>query len=280
MTATLFVVPTPIGNLDDLTRRAERVLGAVQLVAAEDTRRTAKLLSHLGLSTPTMSLHEHNEREKTAVVLRRLAAGDDVALVTDAGTPLVADPGAALVRAARAAGFRVEALPGPSAVLTALVASGLAADEFTFLGFVPARRRLRDAWLRRAAAEPRPVVFFEAPHRVRETLEEAARLCGDRDAAIARELTKVHEEVVTGRLRDLVDRLGEPRGEYTIVLAPDRTTPGPSGLPSDAELWREFCALTGEGGLGRREAVAALARRYGAATRDAYAAVERARPRS
>lgn len=277
MGATLFLVPTPIGNLDDITRRAVHVLGRVALVAAEDTRRTARLLGHLGLSPETISLHEHNERGKVAVVLARLEAGDDVALVTDAGTPLVSDPGALLVRAARDAGYRVEALPGPSAVLTALVASGLASDEFTFLGFVPAKRSLRGPWLRRAASEPRPVVFFEAPHRVRETLEEAARLFGHREVAIARELTKVHEEVVTGRLADLVGRLGEPRGEYTIVLAPDSTPAPVAGLPADAELWQEFCGLTGAGGLTRREAVSVLARRYGAAARETYAAIERAR---
>jgi 16S rRNA (cytidine1402-2'-O)-methyltransferase len=276
---TLFLVSTPIGNLDDLSRRAARVLGSVALVAAEDTRRAAKLLNHLGLSTPTTSLHEHNEHRKIADLLGRLRAGDDVAYVTDAGTPLVSDPGADLVRAAREAGLRVEAIPGASAVLAALVASGLAGDEFTFLGFVPAKRWARDDWLRRAAAEPRPVVFFEAPHRLRETLDAAVRFFGNRQVAIARELTKVHEEVVTGRLGDIQARLGPPRGEYTIVVAPDETGTPAGELPPDAALWREFCDLTGAGGLGRREAVSTLARRYGHATREVYTAIERARAR-
>lgn len=278
MPGTLFLVATPIGHLEDITIRALRVLREVSLVAAEDTRRTAGLLAHYGIHTPQVSFHAHNERARTAELLERLRQGESIALVSDAGTPLVSDPGHALVRAAREAGIRVEAVPGPSAILAALVSSGLAADTFTFLGFPPAGRRQRDRWLAALAAEPRPVVFFEAPHRIQATLAEAAAVLGDRPIALAREITKLHEEVLVGTAAELAARLREPRGEFTVVVgAPPNEPAGAPGPLDEAALWRSFCDLTARERLTRREAVATLARRLGRPAREVYAALERAR---
>jgi 16S rRNA (cytidine1402-2'-O)-methyltransferase len=196
--------------------------------------------------------------------------------VSDAGTPLLSDPGSRLVRAAVAAGLRVEAIPGASAVVTALVGSGLPADTFSFLGFVPARASERRRWLLAAGAEPRTVVFFEAPHRIRATLAEALALLGDREVVVARELTKVHEEHLRGPLRAVLARLVEPRGEFTVVMAAAPAEPPPAAL-DDEEALEEFRQLTARDGLSRREAVATLARRHGLPARDVYAAVERAK---
>jgi 16S rRNA (cytidine1402-2'-O)-methyltransferase len=278
MPGTLYLVSTPIGNLDDISPRAVRVLREVSLVAAEDTRRTAGLLRHLGISTPTTSLHAHNEHEKTAALLERLAGGVSVALVSDAGTPLVSDPGAALVRAARDAGIRVEAVPGASAVLAALVASGLPCDTFAFLGFVPARAGQRETWLRAAAAEPRTVVCFEAPHRIRETLADIATLLGDRQMALARELTKLHEEVLSGTAAEVLAQLREDRGECTLVIAQAPGDEQDTSVTTDAQVWHAFVHLTDREGFGRREAVTALARRFGRPPREIYAAIERGKP--
>lgn len=275
MPGTLFVVSTPIGNLEDITLRALRVLREAAVIAAEDTRRTRGLLTHFDIRTPLLSLHEHNERARVPALLARLQAGSPVALVTDAGTPLVSDPGALLVERARSAGIRVEAVPGASAVLAALVSSGLATDSFTFAGFTPSGARARHAWLETLAAEPRPVVFFEAPHRIRATLTELLAVAGDRRVTLARELTKVHEQVATGPLSQALATLDTPRGEFTVVLAAAADEPVPD--VSDAGLWHEFASLTARDGLGRREAVAALARRYRRPARAVYAALERAR---
>jgi 16S rRNA (cytidine1402-2'-O)-methyltransferase len=279
MPGTLFVVSTPIGNLEDITLRALRVLREVAVIAAEDTRHTRGLLTHFDIRTPLLSLHEHNERARVPALLARLLGGEGVALVADAGTPLVSDPGATLVEEARAAGVRVEAVPGPSAVLAALVASGLSASSgFTFAGFPPAKAGARTAWLEAIAAEPRPVVFFEAPHRIRATLTALEAIAGNRRVAVARELTKLHEEVVSGPLREAISGLDAPRGEFTVVLAPGDSEPVPD--VSDERLWDEFRALTGQDRLSRREAVAALARQYQRPARSVYAALERMRARS
>jgi 16S rRNA (cytidine1402-2'-O)-methyltransferase len=277
MPGVLYLVATPIGHLDDITIRAVRVLREVALVAAEDTRRTATLLRHLEIPTPTTSLHAHNEHEKAARIVDRLLAGDSVALVSDAGTPLISDPGAPLVAAARAAGIRVEAIPGPSAALAALVCSGLPTASFTFLGFVPARAGDRDAWLRAAAAEPRTLVFYDAPHRVRETLSAIAVVFGERQMALARELTKVHEEVLTGTAASILERLTEDRGEFTLVIGPPPEETGTAPVPADAQLWAAYRELTDREEFGRREAITALARRYGLPAKQIYAAIERAK---
>ena len=179
LTGSLYVVSTPIGNLDDITVRALNTLKSVGLVAAEDTRRTGLLLRHFGIATPTTSLHEHNESEKLPALLQKLADGVDIALVSDAGTPLVADPGQRFIAAAIENGIRVVPIPGASAVLAALAASGYAADEFVFAGFAPSRSKDRKLWLARLAEEPRAVVFFETPHRIQQALAEMADILVD-----------------------------------------------------------------------------------------------------
>src|SRR3954469_12519312 len=217
MPGTLFVVATPIGNLEDITVRALRVLREVALIAAEDTRRTANLLARHAITTKTTSLHEHNEGRKAAAIVERLQAGDDVALVSDAGTPTVSDPGTRLVRDAIAAGVKVEAIPGPSAVLTALAVSGLTTDAFTFLGFPPTKRNERARWFERLSRAPGPVIFFESPHRIESTLQALAVTVGDRPILLARELTKLHEQLVRGPISKVLEELGAPRGEFTVV---------------------------------------------------------------
>lgn len=277
MTGTLFVVATPIGNLEDVSFRAVRQLKEVALIAAEDTRRTAVLLQRHGIATPTTSFHEHNERERLPGLLSRLERGESIAVVSDAGTPGISDPGFRLVRAALDRGLRVEAIPGASAVLTALVVSGLPIHRFVFEGFAPPKAMARRAWLEQLAGETRTVAFYEAPHRLRATLSEALAVLGDREAVVARELTKLHEEVARGRLSVLLEHFQEPRGEVTVVLAGQSENTGQCvAAPSDTDLCLEFGQLT-ETGLGRREALTALARRYGMPSRDLYAALERAK---
>src|SRR5687768_14159175 len=194
MAGTLYVVATPIGNLEDVTLRALRILREVSLIAAEDTRRTARLLQHYSISTRTTSLHAHNERGKAAGLIERLKAGESVALVSDAGTPLISDPGHALVTEARAAGIRVEAIPGASAVMAALSASGFGGEGFTFLGFPPSRPSDRSAWFDALHKIGRLTVLFEAPHKLTRTLDDLAAVFGaGHEIAIGRELTKAHE---------------------------------------------------------------------------------------
>jgi 16S rRNA (cytidine1402-2'-O)-methyltransferase len=219
--ATLFLVATPIGHLEDITLRALRVLREASLIAAEDTRHTRKLLTHFEITTPLTSYHEHSGPARTEAVVAALAAGD-VALVSDAGTPLLSDPGQALVRAALAAGHTVVPIPGPSAAIAALVASGLSTDHFTFVGFLPRRSSDRRAVLARFAQAPETLLLYEAPHRLLACLDDLLAVLGDRHATLARELTKVHEEFRRGRLAVLrADYAhGEaPRGEFTIVIA-------------------------------------------------------------
>ena len=275
---TLFLVATPIGNLEDISLRALRVLRSVSLVAAEDTRRTAKLLSHFDIHTPTTSFYEQVEREKTPRLISRLEAGDSLALVSDAGTPGISDPGYRLARAAIDAGFRVEAIPGASSVLTALVSSGLPTSTFSFVGFPPPRAQARDRWLADVCARRETMVFFESPHRVRATLEAILRVVGDRPVAVGRELTKVHEELLRGTVSSVLGRLTEERGEFTIVLAAADDPPRVAEpFPPSDQLLAIFGQMTNGGGLSRREAIGRLAERYGLSSREIYRAVEGAK---
>jgi 16S rRNA (cytidine1402-2'-O)-methyltransferase len=218
---TLYLVATPIGNLEDITLRALRILREVSLIAAEDTRRTRKLLSHHAIPARLVSLHEHNERTRAPEVIARLLAGESIALVSDAGTPGLSDPGVELVRQASAAGIAVVPLPGPSAFVAALVASGLPTAPATFLGFLPAATSERQRVLDAHRALPHTIVIYEAPHRVLKALAAIRDAWGDRKIAVARELTKVHEEVFRGTIGDAIARFTNhrPQGELTLVVA-------------------------------------------------------------
>jgi 16S rRNA (cytidine1402-2'-O)-methyltransferase len=276
MSGILYVVATPIGNLEDVTFRALRILREVSLIAAEDTRRTSRLLQQYSISTPTTSLHEHNERSSSARLLGRLAAGESIALVSDAGTPAISDPGARLVAAAHEAGIRVEPVPGPSAAIAAVSASGFTGDEILFLGFPPSRSKDRKLWFHRLVDEPRVLVFYEAPHRIRATLTDAFEIMGDRQAVLCREISKIHESVVKCPISRLLSTGFPERGEFTVVLEPasDRVV-AHAGLPSDLEVATEFGRITNTTAARRRESVKAIARKYGVSTRAVYEAVER-----
>jgi 16S rRNA (cytidine1402-2'-O)-methyltransferase len=222
----LFIVSTPIGNLGDITRRAVEVLGAAQAVAAEDTRRSRALLSHLGIGNrPVLALHAHSSDGALAAVIERLLAGEDVALVTDAGTPAVSDPGRALVALARARGVAIHVIPGPSAVTAAVALSGLVEGPFTFVGFWPRQPAARREAVQRVAKSREAVVFFESPQRLSDTLRELAAELPEREAFIGRELTKLHEEGVAGRLSELAVPERSWRGEIVAVVAPSRVEP-------------------------------------------------------
>jgi 16S rRNA (cytidine1402-2'-O)-methyltransferase len=222
-TNTIFLVPTPIGNLGDITLRAIEVLKSVDLILAEDTRHTGKLLKHYNIQTPMSSFHQHNEHGKVKDVIARLKGGESLALVTDSGTPSISDPGFLLVRECVREGIRVECLPGATALVPALVLSGFPTDHFCFEGFLPVKKG-RVTRLKDLASEPRTIVLYESPHRLIKTLRELALNLGiHRQAVVCRELTKIHEEVVRGTLEELVTHFEktEPRGEIVIVVSPN-----------------------------------------------------------
>lgn len=223
MPGKLIVVATPIGNLDDLSPRARRALVEADLVACEDTRHTGRMLSRLGIEARLLSLHEHNERQRVPRILEQLEDGMQVALVSDAGTPLLSDPGFLLVRGAAAQAIPVEHVPGASAILTALVVSGLPPYPFTFLGFPPPRKGKRQRFFDRFSGLAHTLIFFESPHRIVASLEDARQMLGDRLAAVGRELTKLHEETVRGRLSEIHSDLSARssiKGEFTVVIGP------------------------------------------------------------
>jgi 16S rRNA (cytidine1402-2'-O)-methyltransferase len=270
----LVLVGTPIGNLEDLSPRAARTLAEADLVAAEDTRRTRVLLDHLGVRVPLTSVHEHNEDRRADALLDRVAAGQIVAVVTDAGTPGLSDPGFVLVRQARARGLPVAAVPGPAAALQALVLSGLPLDRFAFEGFLPRRAGARARRLAELAGDPRTLVFYVAPHRAAEDLRAMAEAFGQRQAALARELTKLHEEVWHGDLPALAARAAEGvRGEVTVVVA---GAPPPAAEEDPARLAARVDELVGAG-MDRRAATAAVAKAAGVPKRVVYQALLDAR---
>ncbi|PLX81642.1 MAG: 16S rRNA (cytidine(1402)-2'-O)-methyltransferase [Desulfuromonas sp.] len=261
MPGTLYLVATPIGNLEDFTFRALRILKEVGLVAAEDTRHSRKLFSHYGIDTPLTPFHEHNERQKGERLLVRLQAGEDVALISDAGTPLVADPGFDLVRRCCAEGIAVTAIPGPVAAVVALSLSGLPSDRFAFENFLPAKAGARMRCIEELKGERRTLVFYEAPHRLAVTLRDLASVFGsEREAAVARELTKLHEELARASLGELAERYAaeKPRGEIVLVVAGAPETP-PADESEVRSVLRELLA----GGMKPRQAVKDVAKRYG-----------------
>jgi 16S rRNA (cytidine1402-2'-O)-methyltransferase len=273
--SSLFVVSTPIGNLEDLTRRAERVLREADHIAAEDTRRTGLLLKHLEIRSEMVSLHEHNEASRVDQILGWLGAGESVALVTDAGTPLVSDPGGRVVQAVAEAGFQVVPIPGPSAVLAALAGSGLPVDRFVFLGFPPRKGRAREDFLARVGDSAEVTVLFESPERTGRTLADLARACGeDRRVVVARELTKLHEEFRRGTAGELAAYYSgeKPRGEVTLVVDAAGEAPSPGG---DEVLARARTLL--EAGDRPSGVARTLARELGISRNEAYAMVQEVR---
>lgn len=275
LTGKLFVVATPIGNLEDVTLRALRVLGEVDLIAAEDTRRTAKLLGHFKLSTPTISFHEHNERRRTPQLVAHLRDGKNLALVTDAGTPGICDPGYRLVVAALEAGIIVIPVPGPSALLAALSASGLPTDSFTFAGFLPSRPVARRRAIASLTSEPRTLVIYEAPHRVRRTLADLAASVGRRRACVARELTKIHEEWRRGTLEELAGMGLPERGEFVLVIEGQSVPPTE---PVEAGAVRRAYNELVRAGAARKEAIKEVAARYGVPARTIFRLLETTNP--
>ena len=269
---TLFVVGTPIGNLEDLSGRARRVLGAVDLVAAEDTRRAGLLLKRIGGRARFLSFFEGNERERVPQIVDLLAAGQDVALVSDAGMPGISDPGYRLVAACAEAGLSVDVVPGPSAALAALVASGLPTDRFAFEGFLPRAGRARKERLAAIAADPRTVVLFESPRRTARSLADVLAACGDRRAAVCRELTKVHQEVLRGTLSELAASLAgrDLRGEVTLVVEGAPAVAGGIGEIEEAVALAR--SLTKEG-MRKRDAAKEAAARSGVPARKLYEAL-------
>ena len=275
MPGTLFVVATPIGNLEDITIRALRVLREVAVIAAEDTRRTAHLLARHGISTPTTSLHEHNEAGKSGALVARLQGGNSIALVSDAGTPTVSDPGGRLIRMAIDAGIRVEPVPGPSAVLTALAASGLPTDAFSFVGFPPTRSKDRKSWFDRVAQVRGTIVFFEAPHRIQATLHELHRVVGECEVAVGRELTKIHEELVRGPIKLVAESISEGRGEYTVVVNIGLMTESSGPVATDtASVVAEVAKMSSMSGVTKRKAINIVARKHGIAPNQVYGILE------
>jgi len=269
MAGTLYVVSTPIGNLEDLSPRARDVLARADLLACEDTRVTGKLLRRFGIRTPSVSYHEHNERERAPELLARLEEGKDVALVSDAGTPLVSDPGYRLVRAAREAGVSVRAIPGPSAVLAALSVSGLPTSRFTFVGFLPPKGKARETAVAALGSFDHTLVLFESGARIARLLSELSAAFGSREATVLREMTKLHEEHRSGSLPDLAEWASSRafKGELTLVVSgrtPD--SPGPVSVSSLAPRFQELR----EGGLSARAAAKLLAKELGLSSREVY----------
>jgi 16S rRNA (cytidine1402-2'-O)-methyltransferase len=270
---TLYVVATPLGNLEDVTLRALRVLREAALVACEDTRRTARLLQAHGIATPTTSYYEHNERWKGERILEALRSGRAVALVSDAGTPGVSDPGYRLVREARAEGIPVVPVPGPSAAVAALSVSGLPTDRFLFVGFLPARAGARKRALEALASARETLVIYESPVRVVAALDDMGAAFGDREAFLCREATKVHEEYVRGTiasLRALLAARAEVKGEIVLVIGG-----APEAAPASAATVAETFARLTAGGMTRREAVKETARIHGLPAREVYSQVLR-----
>jgi 16S rRNA (cytidine1402-2'-O)-methyltransferase len=267
LAGVLYIVATPIGNLEDLTLRALRILKEVDLIAAEDTRHSRKLLEHYGVRTALTSYHEHNEKSKAQKLVERMQSGERVALISDAGTPLLSDPGHRLVQEAIRAGIPVSPVPGPSALLAALSASGLPLESFAFEGFLPAKKRERREKLQSLSSEARTLVFYETPHRLKESLADIHEILGEREMVVAREISKWHEEFLRGSVGDLILRLTdqEVRGELTLVVS------GATGETAAAEnlVLAEIRKLKSDG-MRVKDIAALLGEKYALAKREVY----------
>lgn len=272
MPGILYLVATPIGNLADITHRALQVLRAVDLIACEDTRHTRKLLQHYGIDTKTISYHEHNEQQRARELIELLQQGSNVAVVSDAGTPAISDPGFRLVRGAIENGITIVPVPGPSALVSALIATGLPTDEFFFGGFLPARSGARRARFEEVRSVPGTLIFYEAPHRLAASLNDAYEVLGEREAVVARELTKLHEEIKRGRLSELAQHYStveQPRGEIVLLIdrtVLDQSAGEQSSNTSVAALVKQFEAE----GLDHRAALKKAARELGLSRAEAY----------
>lgn len=267
MSGQLYLVATPIGNLEDITYRAVRILREADLIACEDTRQTRKLLEHYDIHKPTISYHEHNEAERAEELVSRMLAGTSIALVSDAGMPLVSDPGYRLVRAAVQCGVPVHALPGPSAALTALAASGLPTDSFHFGGFLPVKPGQRAKLLESLTGSQATLIFYEAPHRILDSLEAIESALGPRPVVVARELTKIHEEYLRGTAAEIAAQLAardSVKGEFTVLIG-KATEPAPDDTPLE-----EAVELLIHEGVARMDAIKQVARRRGLSKREVY----------
>lgn len=269
MPGTLYLVATPIGNLDDITLRAIKVLGEVSLIACEDTRHTRKLLTHFGINTRTISYHEHNERERAVELLEWLSNGESIAVVSDAGTPGISDPGFRLVQLAIENDIRVVPVPGATAFVSALVASGIPTDGFFFAGFLPSRVTARRAKLKELQAWPATLILYEAPHRLAASLRDASEVLGQRNAVVARELTKVHEEIARGSLGELASRFESESVRGEIVLVIERASAETETVSTNrgvSELVDSFASQ----GMNQRAALKRAARELGLTRDEAY----------
>jgi len=268
---TLYLIATPIGNLEDITLRALRILKEVDLIACEDTRHTAKLLTRYSIGTPRESYHKFNEESRAPRLIQLLREGKNIALVSDSGTPLVSDPGYEIVSACRREGIPVVPIPGPSAAIAALIGSGLPADSFCFAGFLPARSALRKRRLEELAGVPATLIFFEAPHRILASLEDMIAVFGQRRASMARELTKIHEEFLYGTLAELLDLLRSRlsiQGEITLVVEHGEAAPVSESYPESIKEHLE--SVIEKTGLSRNEALKIVARQRGISRKQAY----------
>jgi len=275
---TLYLVATPIGNLADITHRAIQVLKDVDLIACEDTRHTQKLLNHYGINTKTISYHEHNEQQREAQLIELLNHGNNIAVVSDAGTPSISDPGFRLVRTAIEKEVPVVPVPGPSALISALVAAGLPTDEFFFAGFLPSKSNARRARLSELQSTPGTLIFYEAPHRLPATLKDAYEILGEREAVVARELTKMHEEIRRGRLSELAAHYSSEeniRGEIVVLIDRNIISDAKNKVASVAALVDQF----EQDGLDHRAALKRAARELGLSRAEAYRRLLAERPK-
>ena len=268
MAGTLYIVATPIGNLEDITLRALRILKEVDLVACEDTRHTRKLLSHYQISKPAISYHQHNEQERAAELVARLEAGGNIALVSDAGTPLVSDPGLRIVREAVERGIRVVPIPGASALIAAIAGAGLPTDQFSFAGFLPSKQTARRARLTELAALPMTIVFYEAPHRIKQALADARELLGERRIVIARELTKIHEEFIRGELSE-IELPDLTRGEIVVLIGPPAKNTA-TNTQANRSVLKDVEEIMRVENIDRKAALKRVARSRGIGKSEAY----------